>query len=722
MAASTPAPPVSRPVLVPAPVAVPRGAGGTARLQTRAAVAALGVHWPLLLVLAIGLVLRVPYVTHGHTGDLLNNSRVATTIFTWGQWLDLYHNGYIHAYPYAHPPLGPILYAPFNWLALTTGGSYTAAYHLLNYAFEAVATALLYVIAWGYAGSRQARLPALVAAAFFLATLSLLWLPERISPPESHFTSIATAFVLAALWRRERPAQAGVLLGLALATRTETALLALPWMLHYARHSWTDAARFTFRAGVTVGAICLPFFLRDPVAFDWAIRGHIAERLTTETPLLWRWLDVGGQGAVWLEAVRPYNSLVMAGALLAVAVLFARDPWLERALLLVGLTHALTMPVFHVRYVLYVLAIGLAYVARAGVPHLLTIWLLVTMRTDFGPATLGLPWLGLAWQSARAPGMTAADADPMKARIHRFRYTWPSLPLWAAPAALALIWAAAALPRVSADPLPSNAWGLHVLAHALRAPDMDGPTIATRLPGALVRVMPLGTPAWWANALPALAGVTLVAVSVVPALLWVRWRGRREAHLAAMVGGVLAIVLSGQAFGAGRQLAQGETYQSLAVLNLQELERDATICVERSVAPLWWYAQRVDGVRQDVSVTAGDGAACAARAAEAFGSRPVYVSTVTPEVRRAPLVFFPVRGVWRAVTRRADVREGAVLKGPDERVYLVQGGRRRWVPSLEAFGALGLSWEQVQLASYEDLAALPEGQPVGEPAGTLAPQ
>ncbi len=58
---------------------------------------ALRAHWPLLLVLVVGLALRLPYQTHGHTGDLLNNSRVATTVFTWGQWFDLYHNGYIHA-------------------------------------------------------------------------------------------------------------------------------------------------------------------------------------------------------------------------------------------------------------------------------------------------------------------------------------------------------------------------------------------------------------------------------------------------------------------------------------------------------------------------------------------------------------------------------------------------------------------------------------------------
>jgi hypothetical protein len=34
------------------------------------------------------------------------------------------------------------------------------------------------------------------------------------------------------------------------------------------------------------------------------------------------------------------------------------------------------------------------------------------------------------------------------------------------------------------------------------------------------------------------------------------------------------------------------------------------------------------------------------------------------------------------------------------------------VPSLDEFAALGLSWEQVQLASYDDLAALPEGEAV----------
>ena len=94
------------------------------------------------------------------------------------------------------------------------------------------------------------------------------------------------------------------------------------------------------------------------------------------------------------------------------------------------------------------------------------------------------------------------------------------------------------------------------------------------------------------------------------------------------------------------------------------------------------------------------------------GRRPVYLDGLTDAARQPELVFFPARGLWRAVSKRAHFAEGALIKGPDERIYRVERGSRRWIPSLEVFTALGLRWEPVQLASYDELAALPQGAPL----------
>jgi hypothetical protein len=66
------------------------------------------------------------------------------------------------------------------------------------------------------------------------------------------------------------------------------------------------------------------------------------------------------------------------------------------------------------------------------------------------------------------------------------------------------------------------------------------------------------------------------------------------------------------------------------------------------------------------------------------------------EITRAELGSYPATGAFRA--------------SGDAKIYLVVGGIRRWVPSLKAFGKLGLKWEEVQEVSAAERDAYPEGK------------
>jgi hypothetical protein len=149
--------------------------------------------------------------------------------------------------------------------------------------------------------------------------------------------------------------------------------------------------------------------------------------------------------------------------------------------------------------------------------------------------------------------------------------------------------------------------------------------------------------------------------------------------------------------------------------NLNGVEPRAVVCSWWASSWGWWYAQYVDGHRPDVTVVPKGPDACVRDVLpEQFGRRPVYVPAVSDGVRSAPYVFFPSRDLWLAVAPRAPLAEGTVLKGPDERLYLYEAGRRRWVPSLDAFTRAGLTWELVQLTPDYVLRDIPEGPPLVE--------
>ncbi len=378
----------------------------------------LSVHWPLLTILAAGLWLRWPHVREQFSADMPVWESFASSILSRDPFSYYYH-ARTHPFPYNHPPLFPILAAPAFRLAALFGFPSEAAVSVLVYIFEIAGAVLIYALAQralapsslatGEAPSETASaagversglvVPTLLAAIFYLAPLTPWWLEYdqlRDNKIDTHPVWIATAFLLVALWRRCQPAQAGIGYGLALATRSEMAFLGIPWTLHFLlRHGRRDAAAFALAAGAVAGAIILPFILRDPAGFDYALRGHLAPRLLENVPFLWRWPGAGLDEAT-PAAIRPYNSQIMFGAIAAATLVFCRDPVLERYLLLVSLTHVLTLPVFHNRYAAHVFALSLVYAARATRAPLYTAWLLVTTRTGLDALTLGLPWLAIA--------------------------------------------------------------------------------------------------------------------------------------------------------------------------------------------------------------------------------------------------------------------------------------------------------------------------------------
>jgi hypothetical protein len=147
--------------------------------------------------------------------------------------------------------------------------------------------------------------------------------------------------------------------------------------------------------------------------------------------------------------------------------------------------------------------------------------------------------------------------------------------------------------------------------------------------------------------------------------------------------------------------------------NLTAVERQAVVCSWWASAWGWWYAQYVDGVRRDVRVVPKGPDECLRDVVAAeLGIHPVYLPAITERVRQSPYAFFPSRDLWLAVGHKPTLVDGALLKGPDDRIYLFQDGQRHWVPSMARFTARGFSWEAVRLTPPYVLETIPEGPPL----------
>jgi len=58
------------------------------------------------------------------------------------------------------------------------------------------------------------------------------------------------------------------------------------------------------------------------------------------------------------------------------------------------------------------------------------------------------------------------------------------------------------------------------------------------------------------------------------------------------------------------------------------------------------------------------------------------------------------------------IRDGLLLKGSDEKVYVLQDDKRRWISTLDAFEEYGYQWSQVHVVEDDFLAQFKEGLPI----------
>ncbi|MBK8901456.1 MAG: hypothetical protein IPM53_09760 [Anaerolineaceae bacterium] len=58
------------------------------------------------------------------------------------------------------------------------------------------------------------------------------------------------------------------------------------------------------------------------------------------------------------------------------------------------------------------------------------------------------------------------------------------------------------------------------------------------------------------------------------------------------------------------------------------------------------------------------------------------------------------------------IRDGLVLKGSSEKIYVLENNQKRWISSLEAFAFFGYSWEQVNVVDDAFLNQFEDGRPL----------
>ncbi|HEX2326423.1 MAG TPA: DUF2723 domain-containing protein, partial [Chloroflexota bacterium] len=192
-------------------------------------------------------------------------------------------------------------------------------------------------------------------------------------------------------------------------------------------------------------------------------------------------------------------------------------------------------------------------------------------------------------------------------------------------------------------------------------------------------------------------------------------RGGRWAGVAGGLAGVVMALYFAIPLGVltARTTATRGGYVHHTLHNLDGVAPDAVVCSWWSSSWGWWYAQYVDGHRPDVSLVPKGPDECDRDVVpQQLGRRPVYLPGMTDRVRAGAHAYFPSRDLWLAVGPQVTLREGALLKGPDEKIYLLQDGQRRWVPTLEVFQSRGFSWDGVQLAPPYALQGVPEGPPL----------
>ena len=219
---------------------------------------------------AVSLVARALEAKTFLYADLQHFFKFAEVAFTSAHF-DYYVLFADQTYTYAHLPLFPLLLAPFHRLALLVGWEPIFMVKLLVHAFEVATLGLIVVYA------RRHNVPRVPATALGLAWLASPWQFEA-SALNGHVTSVAAFFLLAALLRRDVAWQAGALMALSTATRTEFVIAALALAGWYTRRDWRTGLAYA-AGGLGAAAVVVgPYLLRDAAALHWGVLGHLQGR------------------------------------------------------------------------------------------------------------------------------------------------------------------------------------------------------------------------------------------------------------------------------------------------------------------------------------------------------------------------------------------------------------------------------------------------------------
>jgi hypothetical protein len=175
------------------------------------------------------------------------------------------------AFTYAHLPLFPLLLAPFHRLAVTVGWEPILMVKGLIHTFEIATFAL--IVLYG----RRQGVPVVPATLLGLAWLTARWL-FTAAALHGHVTQVAAFFMVAAMLRRDVPWQAGALMALATATRTEFVIVALALAGWYARRGMRPGLAYLVGGAGIAAVIVGPYLLRDAGALHWGVIGHLQGR------------------------------------------------------------------------------------------------------------------------------------------------------------------------------------------------------------------------------------------------------------------------------------------------------------------------------------------------------------------------------------------------------------------------------------------------------------
>lgn len=96
-----------------------------------------------------------------------------------------------------------------------------------------------------------------------------------------------------------------------------------------------------------------------------------------------------------------------------------------------------------------------------------------------------------------------------------------------------------------------------------------------------------------------------------------------------------------------------------------------------------------------------------------YSGRRLYLQRVTPEFARK----FDVvpQGAFFQIFLHHELPDGQLVKGSDEKIYLISNNTRRWIPTGEIFVAYGYRWDRVRHIRDKDLNAIAIGPPLPDP-------